>query len=386
MLKTELYNLNRNTDLEDIVFKSYKKNVPYQNLKFKLVNKDYNNNLCWLTTTTDKFIKDFRKQNHISNFNISLNYLLFWHYYEQCIRAFEFIDKYLNVDMKTVQNIINCGIDDSGNWHTFKQLTSKYGCVPQKLMKPTYLYKNTDDINTYLSRHVRTNLINYIFLKDDTIKSKCIDECFAFLCKTLGTPPTHIKTMLRKDNGKYLKINMSPSQFGSIVFENVNDYCYIVKNDYLVNKKLIEKDYGYEYFNVSNKEFYDIISKQLKDEEELVIGVDCRYGAVHKHNIFTYEPNLYKQTLGLGYYPNTKNRHNFDSICVNHNMLLIDKINNGNMWVCANNYFLQGKFCFLTNEWANNFMLEAIVNKKMLNFNRFKDVKEINIFENINNL
>lgn len=381
-----LLHINKQFDIEDFIFLEHQNTIKYQNKKILPFNKTYNNNLCWLNTSVDSFIKRFKQKNNLVNFNLSLSYFLFWHYYEQCIRYFDVIAKNKNLKPSIVKYVIDCGIDDSGNWHDFKNIIEKYGCIPDKSMKATYFFKNTEDLNIYLSRHMQSFAIKYLANNDDNMKNECLKEVFSFLCTTLGFPPSEFNVRYKNLNNKYLTIKSSAKDFSKYVFEDINDYVCIIKtkNLKLCNTTITNiSDYNYKYYNVDSTTFKLAIDASIKEYGQLSIGVDCRYGANHNCNLFDYTPQLYKEKIGLAYYPTEDNIYNTYSICTNHNMILIDKISK-NLLVCFNNYFLKGEFCFLSEIWFDKFCQEAVVNKKFLNINNFKKIKNVDIITNLN--
>ena len=165
-------------DLESLVFDGEKINVIPKVVMPKI--KQYNTNLCWFTSLASFFLCKYYK-NGGAKTNLSIGYFLFWMYIDKIERLFDIADRYGDTNAEILYDYINKGVDETGNIHDFKTTILKHGIVCEKDMESNQYAKNPEQINLFLTRYARIQILEYNKTKDTKIKEDTINNVLKFL-------------------------------------------------------------------------------------------------------------------------------------------------------------------------------------------------------------
>lgn len=363
-------NIFKDKDLDQMVFVTEPIDIKL-NKEIPKVNQ-YNTNLCWFTSLTSFFLYKNNKDIDVKKINISISYVLYWLYVEKFSKMFDIIDYYRTKDFKLICDIIDRGIDETGNLDDFKNLVRKHGIVCESDMRSTWFAKNPSQINLLLTRYARKQLIRYFKTNDGNIRKVSIISVQKFLTKCLGVPPTTVKNNYSVNKCKIGYI--SPVEFAQKLFEGFENYEQVISvesKDFKFSYCYIDKS-GRKVYNVSFKKLKCLIDQQYKNDGLVVLGVDCRYGVDYKNKVFTYNPKLYVDALGLDIMPDRKFGFDTMALKINHNLIMAEDYIQGHKKykICYDSFF-GDNVCFMQEEWFDNYVFEAIVNKKFLTKEKF---------------
>ena len=92
----------------------------------------------------------------MKNFEISQNYIAFYDKLEKCNYLLEKIIelKDCKKDDRTLDGLLNDGIQDGGQWDLFVNIVNKYGIVPKSVFQETFQSSNTREIDGLLKCNV----------------------------------------------------------------------------------------------------------------------------------------------------------------------------------------------------------------------------------------
>jgi bleomycin hydrolase len=252
------------------------------------------------------------------SFHLSLNHLMFWDKIERCnyFMAHIIQNKNQKFDSIKITKLINSPISDGGYWHTFSDLVTKYGMIPDTIFKRRISNINTTNLNKLLKYKLR-EFASLILSPNKDIKDLCTSDIdvellrqdfmakiIRILVSMVGYPyypnTTFEWTYVDKYTNKKIIKDLTPLKF-------YKEYCYIDFDDYvpIINDPRPRHPYNETYEMVSttylvkdrsttqshillNLEFDEnvkLIMKQI--DAKIPVWFSCDVGKYtnHSHNI-----------------------------------------------------------------------------------------------------
>lgn len=234
----------------------------------------------------------------IMDFELSDNFIAFFHRLEKANTTYERIIKTKTMDLNKIvkKKILSDPVQEVGNWKTFVGIVKKYGLVPMEIMPITFEGQNAIKVNNLYSETVKKNAISLMQLKKQNTpikeirkaKYKMLEENYEFLSKVYGEPTrTFTYEYIDKDGNNIILKNITPIQFAekflSIDIENFVFISNTPEWNIVYGQKL--KDYQsininkmkyVEFLHISSEELKQLSIKQLKDNIPVMVGICIR--------------------------------------------------------------------------------------------------------------
>jgi len=353
---------------------------------------------CWLFAGLNLFRPAAMEALNLKEFEFSQNYTLFWDKFE---RANYFLEAMIEtadreIDDRTVAFLLECPLDDGGQWNMFVNIIRKHGIVPKYAMPETQSSSATRKMNEQLLARLRKGALELrscleVGIASEQVqvtKNKILEEVYRMLCIHLGTPPTEFDWQWNdKDKVFHNDGEMTPLEFANRYFQtDPSDYVCLVNdprstssynNTYTVEflGNVVGGDIV-KYLNVDVPTMKQLAMATLLDGEPVWMGCDVgkmmdRKEGVWDVDLFKYE-DVYDAELTL-----TKaERLEYHETLMTHAMLFtgVDVIEDENgqrarRWRVENSWGDEnGKKGFYTmnDSWFDEFMFEVAIHKKYL--------------------
>ena len=353
---------------------------------------------CWLFAGLNLFRPAAMEALNLKKFEFSQNYTLFWDKFE---RANYFLEAMIEtadreIDDRTVAFLLECPLDDGGQWNMFVNIIRKHGIVPKYAMPETQSSSATRKMNEQLLARLRKGALELrscleVGIGSEQVqvtKKKILEEVYRMLCIHLGTPPTEFDWQWNdKDKVFHNDGEMTPLEFANRYFQtDPSDYVCLVNdprstssynNTYTVEflGNVVGGDIV-KYLNVDVPTMKQLAMATLLDGEPVWMGCDVgkmmdRKEGVWDVDLFKYE-DVYDAELTL-----TKaERLEYHETLMTHAMLFtgVDVIEDENgqrarRWRVENSWGDEnGKKGFYTmnDSWFDEFMFEVAIHKKYL--------------------
>jgi bleomycin hydrolase len=237
------------------------------------------NQRCWIYASLNPIRQQLLQNLKLKeqNFKLSTNYIF---YYAMLYRCKEAIESIISNKDTQVEEIIS----SKGQWCYFAHICEKYGVVPLEIMPDTESTINDSkllkELNDLISKSTceLNNLDNI-----EIIKSNILSEAKIILNNYLGVPPEKFDfSWIDKDNKRQEIKDISPVDFlEKHCYYKINNYVMIINHPsekYKFNCAYCEdmnSDNPYlKMLNLDIETIKELVVKQLKDGEQVVIGSD----------------------------------------------------------------------------------------------------------------
>ena len=354
---------------------------------------------CWIFAATNCLREMIAKDLNISKFELSQSYIAFYDRLEKANYTLEVIIELINKDYddRTLTFIIQNGISDGGQWDMFVNLVNKYGLCPKHVFPETTTSSSTRETNSIINFNIRK------FASDAkaTFESKGIDavkrlkkavlkKIYFLLVDAYGLPPQTFNFEYTDADGKYhQESGLTPLSFKEkYVGNKLDDYVS------LINAPTKDKPFGKSYtikylgnvaggkpvihLNVEMKRLKELIIKQLKDGEIVWFGSDVSFYGEREDGIWDDRLFDYKSAVDMDFKMDKGESLDYRASAMNHAMCVTGvALKNGratkwkieNSWGTANG---DSGYYFMSSSWFDQFVYQAVVNKKYLSKEELK--------------
>lgn len=349
---------------------------------------------CWLFAATNVLREIIAKKKNIDNFELSQSYLAFWDKFE---RVNYFVQSIIDTSDKpdgdrTVDFILETGVQDGGQWDMFVNIVNKYGIVPKDAMPETFQSSSTGQLNGYINRFLRKKACEIRTLINngapgteiEEIRRDILDRTFSFLCECYTIPPkTFDFEYVTKDGEHKLEKDYTPVTFrDEMIGSFLDDYVSIINSP--TKDKPFDKTYTVAYLNniigakdivylnLRMDEFKDIVVKQLTDGELVWFGSDCGKAGDGAKRAWDDMQFDYKRVTGLDYNMTKEQMLDYHVSQMNHAMVITGvNLEDGkpNRWKIENSWGsegVNGGYHIASDSWFDLYVYQAVVNKKYL--------------------
>ena len=259
---------------------------------------------CWIFAGCNVLREIIAKKYNLKEFELSQNYVAFYDKFEKCNYLMESVIELTNKtsEERTLDTILERGIEDGGQWDLFVNIINKYGIVPKDAFPETYQSSNTQSINCMLNRYVRKFAFEIKDIKnEDEInnkKSKYMENIYKMLCSSFGIPPKTFSFEYVNKSDEYNCIkNITPKEFlERYIGINLNEYVSIINSptkDKPFNQTYTVKYLGnviegnaVKYLNMEMDRLKELVIEQLKNNEPVWFGSDCVKGSDRESGIW----------------------------------------------------------------------------------------------------
>lgn len=348
---------------------------------------------CWIFSGLN-FLRQFvAKKLDVEEFEFSQNYVAFYDKLEKINYFLDSMDDFLTCDSddRTLQFLLQGGIQDGGQWQMFVNLIKKYGLVPKASMQETFSSSNTGKMNQFINIKLRKYAADARALvarselnKVQELKEKVLDELYSFLTSNFGLPPQSVNFEYVDKKKKYHHVsNITPLEFfDKYVGINLDDYVSIINSP--TNDKPFNKTYTVAYlgnvvegdivkhFNVEMPRLKELIISQLKDNEIVWFGCDVSTDGNREEGVWDDRSFAYSEIFGLNLEMTKAQTLDYRVSAMNHAMVIcgVNLLKNKpNKWKIENSWGEKAGnkgFYLASDTWFDKYTYQAVVNKKYL--------------------
>lgn len=365
-------------------------------LKEKEIRNQKQSGRCWMFAALNLMEYKLCKKYNLKGFELSKNYTLFFDKLERCNYFLDSIIRTLDEDLdgRLVSHILTDPMGDGGQWDMIKNIIKKYGLVPSYAMKESVNSSATANLNNYLTKILRMyakNLRDSYKEEKDLEKLKKMQEeymkkIYDVLSISLGTPPEKFDFEVRNEDEEFISDkNLTPQEFLKKHVEvNLDDYISLINAptkdkpyfksytvDFLGNVMELDK---VRYVNVPVEVMKDGILKQLKDGEPVWFGCDVAQFFYRKGANLDLSTLKIFDLLNVEYDLSKEERLDYKESLMTHAMVFVgcdyDEENKKiNRYKVENSW---GKdagdrgYLVMSDEWFDEYMYQALINKKYL--------------------
>lgn len=365
-------------------------------LKEKEIRNQKQSGRCWMFAALNLMEYKLCRKYNLKGFELSKNYTLFFDKLERCNYFLDSIIRTLDEDLdgRLVSHILTDPMGDGGQWDMIKNIIKKYGLVPSYAMKESVNSSATANLNNYLTKILRMyakNLRNSYKKEKDLEKLKKMQEeymkkIYDVLSISLGTPPEKFDFEVRNEDEEFIcDKNLTPQEFLKKHVEvNLDDYISLINAptkdkpyfksytvDFLGNVMELDK---VRYVNVPVEVMKDGILQQLKDGEPVWFGCDVAQFFYRKGANLDLSTLKIFDLLNVEYDLSKEERLDYKESLMTHAMVFVgcdyDEENKKiNRYKVENSW---GKdagdrgYLVMSDEWFDEYMYQALINKKYL--------------------
>lgn len=365
-------------------------------LKEKEIRNQKQSGRCWMFAALNLMEYKLCRKYNLKGFELSKNYTLFFDKLERCNYFLDSIIRTLDEDLdgRLVSHILTDPMGDGGQWDMIKNIIKKYGLVPAYAMKESVNSSATANLNNYLTKILRMyakNLrVSYKKEKDleklKKMQEEYMKKIYDVLSISLGTPPEKFDFEVRNEDEEFISDkNLTPQEFLKKHVEvNLDDYISLINAptkdkpyfksytvDFLGNVMELDK---VRYVNVPVEVMKDGILKQLKDGEPVWFGCDVAQFFYRKEANLDLSTLKIFDLLNVEYDLSKEERLDYKESLMTHAMVFVgcdyDEENKKiNRYKVENSW---GKdagdrgYLVMSDEWFDEYMYQALINKKYL--------------------
>lgn len=302
-----------------------------------------NSGRCWIFSLLNiirlKMIETYKLAD---DFELSQNYLYFWHIFESANNFLHTIIKTKNEDSESrlIYALLENPISDGGHWEMLINIVEKYGMIPKYQMKETVHSAETQEINDYINNTLRCYA--YTLRTDKKSNNKetidnMMNNIYKMLVIFLGEPPKTIEWKYYKNNDdkqkyKYMN-NITPIEFyNKYIPYNLKDKICLI--NYPCSSKPYYNTYDVEYssnmvgqnktnyVNVPIKIMKDCIIKSIDNKEAVWFGSDVGKNADPHLGVLDNKTINYKNIFDMDMQMNKCTKLDYRNGEISHAMII----------------------------------------------------------------
>ena len=396
--KNSLYAITTSQDAEpemDFNFDINIKTLPAANQKAS--------GRCWIFAATNVCREIIANKCNMNNFELSQSYLAFFDRLEKANYLLESVIELLDKDYddRTLAFLLQNGVGDGGQWDMFVNLVNKYGLCPKNVYPETNTSSATRETAQVINFNIRKfasrakELYNGKGLEAvRKAKDELLNKFYVLLSDAYGLVPEKFDFEYTDKDGNYhLEKGFSPLSFKEkYLGDELNNYVS------LINAPTKDKPFGKTYtiaylgnvvggkevthLNVPMNRMKELILAQLKDNRIVWFGSDVGFYGDREEGIWDDQKFDLETPFGLSLLMDKGESLDYHASQMNHAMCITGvsfKDNEPRKWKIENSW---GKdrakdgYYIMSNTWFDQFVYQAVVDKKYLNEKELSALKE----------
>ena len=339
----------------------------------------------------------------MSNFELSQSYLAFFDRLEKSNYLLESIIELLDKDYddRTLTFLLQNGVGDGGQWDMFVNLVNKYGLCPKNVYPETNTSSATRETGQVINFNIRkfASVAKELYNKKglEAVKKEkdiLLDKIYALLADAYGLVPTTFDFEYTDKDGNYhVEKGFTPMSFkDKYLGDSLNDFVS------LINAPTKDKPFGKTFtvaylgnvvggkdvthLNVTMDRMKELIIKQLRDDRIVWFGSDVGFYGDRELGVWDDQKFDLETPFGLSLFMEKGESLDYRASQMNHAMCITGvsfKDNEPRKWKIENSW---GKdrakdgYYIMSNTWFDQFVYQAVVDKKYLNEKELKALEE----------
>lgn len=349
---------------------------------------------CWIFAATNFLREIIAKQCEMSNFELSQSYIAFYDRLEKVNYTLEAIIELLDKDYddRTLSFIVMNGIGDGGQWDMFVSVVNKYGLCPKNAFPETATSSGTRDTNALINFNIRKFASDAKAIYQEKgldevrkLKDELLKKVYFLLIDAYGVPPEEFDFEYTDKNDQYhLEKGFNPLSFKEKYIGNtLDEYVSIINAP--TKDKPFNKTYTIQYLgnvvdgkqvthlNVEMKRLKELILSQLKDNTIVWFGSDVGFYGDRTLGAWDDTRFDYLSATGLDYKMDKGESLDYRASQMNHAMCITGvnlKDDKPTKWKIENSWgsdVAKAGYYIMSDSWFDQFVYQAVVNKKYLN-------------------
>ena len=358
---------------------------------------------CWIFAATNVCREIIANNCGMKDFELSQSYLAFYDRLEKANylleSVIELIDK--EYDDRTLAFLLQNGVGDGGQWDMFVNLVNKYGLCPKNVFPET----NTSSATRETGQVINFNIRKFASKAHELYASKgleavreekerLLDKFYILLSDAYGLIPEKFDFEYTDKDGNYhIEKGFTPLSFkDKYLGDQLNDFVS------LINAPTKDKPFGKTYtvaylgnvvggkdvthLNVTMDRMKELILAQLKDNRIVWFGSDVGFYGDRENGIWDDSKFDLETPFGLSLIMDKGESLDYHASQMNHAMCItgVSFLNDKpRKWKIENSW---GKdrgrdgYYIMSNTWFDQFVYQAVVDKKYLNDEELKALKE----------
>jgi len=354
---------------------------------------------CWIFAGCNVLREKIAKKYDLEDFELSQNYVAFFDKFEKCNYLLESVIKLQNNkdEERTLDTILQRGIEDGGQWDLFVNVVKKYGVVPKDAFPETFQSSNTREIDRLLNRYLRKFAFEIRNMNNEEIsslKEETMKNVYKILCNCFGVPPKTVSFEYVNKSKEYNIIqNITPKEFLEKYVEvDLDEYVSIINsptkdkpfNDTYTVKYLgnVVEANSVKYLNLEMNRLKDLVITQLKDGEPVWFGSDCGKSGDRDEGV--WDDLSFDEDILFQINTQMSKEAMLDTweSAMNHAMVitgvnLIDE--KSTKWKIQNSWgtdHANKGYYLATDTWFDKFVYQVVINKKYLTDEEKENLKK----------
>ena len=394
---TSLYTLANNQDNAidmDFNFDINIKTLPAANQKAS--------GRCWIFAATNVCREIIAKECNLDKFELSQSYLAFFDRLEKANylleSVIELIDK--DYDDRTLTYLLQNGVGDGGQWDMFVSLVNKYGVCPKNVFPETNTSSATRETGQLINFSIRkyASEAKALYEKEGLEavrkqKDKLLNKFYVLLTNAYGLIPEKFDFEYTDKDGNYhLEKGFTPLSFkekylGSLLDDFVS----------LINAPTKSKPFGKTYtiqylgnvvggkevthLNVSMDRMKELILAQMKDNRIVWFGSDVGFYGDREEGVWDDGKFDLDSLTSLNLKMDKGESLDYHASQMNHAMCITGvsfKDGIPSKWKIENSWGTdraKAGYYIMSASWFDQFVYQAVVDKKYLNKDELKALK-----------
>ena len=394
---TSLYTLANNQDNAldmDFNFDINIKTLPAANQKAS--------GRCWIFAATNVCREIIAKECNLDKFELSQSYLAFFDRLEKANylleSVIELIDK--DYDDRTLTYLLQNGVGDGGQWDMFVSLVNKYGLCPKNVFPETNTSSATRETGQLINFSIRkfASEAKALYEKEGLEavrkqKDKLLNKFYVLLTNAYGLIPEKFDFEYTDKDGNYhLEKGFTPLSFkekylGSLLDDFVS----------LINAPTKSKPFGKTYtiqylgnvvggkevthLNVSMDRMKELILAQMKDNRIVWFGSDVGFYGDREEGVWDDGKFDLDSLASLNLKMDKGESLDYHASQMNHAMCITGvsfKDGIPSKWKIENSWGTdraKAGYYIMSASWFDQFVYQAVVDKKYLNKDELKALK-----------
>ena len=394
---TSLYTLANNQDNAidmDFNFDINIKTLPAANQKAS--------GRCWIFAATNVCREIIAKECNLDKFELSQSYLAFFDRLEKANylleSVIELIDK--DYDDRTLAFLLQNGVGDGGQWDMFVSLVNKYGVCPKNVFPETNTSSATRETGQLINFSIRkfASEAKALYEKEGLEavrkqKDKLLNKFYVLLTNAYGLIPEKFDFEYTDKDGNYhLEKGFTPLSFkekylGSLLDDFVS----------LINAPTKSKPFGKTYtiqylgnvvggkevthLNVSMDRMKELILAQMKDNRIVWFGSDVGFYGDREEGVWDDGKFDLDSLASLNLKMGKGESLDYHASQMNHAMCITGvsfKDGVPSKWKIENSWGTdraKAGYYIMSASWFDQFVYQAVVDKKYLNKDELKALK-----------